>query len=184
MHFSYKASNRCPDCRGEYRGDQELVCLHRYIPFQTPIDVAALARESAHTTRAPKSSSDQLAEWSERGSELGTEACRFFPGRDVTALVDLVEIRDIGHDEIASLCRARHGRRDSRAEVDRARRAWRHELYDPKLVTPDAVGVEPPTQVAVEALGAIDVRTGMTTTSGFMSTLRALGVSIAVSLRT
>ena len=45
-----------------------------------------------------------------------------------------------------------------RAEVDRARRAWRRELYDPKLVTADDVSVEPPTQAAVKALGAFDVR--------------------------
>jgi len=32
------------------------------------------------------------------------------------------------------------------------------KLYDPKLFTPGEVGVEPPTQVAVKALGAIDVR--------------------------
>ena len=38
------------------------------------------------------------------------------------------------------------------------RRAWRRELDDPKRVTDDEVGVEPPAQVAVEALGAIDVR--------------------------
>ena len=36
-HVSYNASHRCPDGRGEYRGSQELVCLHRDIPFQTPI---------------------------------------------------------------------------------------------------------------------------------------------------
>src|SRR6266481_7176498 len=65
---------------------------------------------------------------------------------------------DVGHDEIESLCRARHGRRNSLAEDDRASRAWRRELYDPKLVTLSEVGVEPPTQVAVKALGAIDVR--------------------------
>jgi hypothetical protein len=35
---------------------------------------------------------------------------------------------------------------------------WRRELDAPKRVTDDEVGVEPPTQLAVEALGAIDVR--------------------------
>src|SRR5262245_9582524 len=52
---------------------------------------------------------------------------------------------DIGHDEVKSACRARWGRGDPFAEVDRARRAWRRELYDPKLVTDREVGVEPPT---------------------------------------
>ena len=65
---------------------------------------------------------------------------------------------DVGHDEIESLGRAGRGRRDSLAEVDRRRRAWRRELHDPKRVTDGEVGVEPPAQAAVEALGAIDVR--------------------------
>src|SRR5208337_426011 len=46
----------------------------------------------------------------------------------------------------------------SRAKVDRARRARWRKLYDPKLVTTGQVGVEPPTQAAIKALGAIDVR--------------------------
>ena len=78
----------------------------------------------------------------------------------LNAAVDELGARclDVGYDEIKSACRARHGRGDSRAEVDRARRAWRRELYDPKLVTDDEVGVQSPTQAAVKALGAIDVR--------------------------
>jgi hypothetical protein len=65
---------------------------------------------------------------------------------------------DVGHDEIQCLNRAWHGRGDSLAEVDRARRAGRRELDYPKLITPDEVGVKPPAQAAVEAFGAIDVR--------------------------
>ena len=65
---------------------------------------------------------------------------------------------DVGHDEKKPPCRARRGRRDARAEVDRARRAWRRELHDPKRVADDEVGIEPPAQAAVKALGAIDVR--------------------------
>ena len=65
---------------------------------------------------------------------------------------------DVGHDEIEPGCRARRGRRDSLAEVDRARRARRRELHAPERVTDDEVGVEPPAQAAVEALGALDVR--------------------------
>jgi hypothetical protein len=67
---------------------------------------------------------------------------------------------DVGHDGIEALCRARHGRRDSPAEDDRARRSWGRKLHDPELVAPGEFGVEPPTQVAVKALGAIDVRNG------------------------
>jgi hypothetical protein len=72
--------------------------------------------------------------------------------------VSHVLMSDIGHDEIESLCRARHGRGDSLAEDDRARRAWGRELYDPKLLADDEVGIEPPTQIAVEPLGPINVR--------------------------
>src|SRR4030095_17134241 len=50
---------------------------------------------------------------------------------------------DVRHDEIKSACRARRGRRDSLAEVDRTRRAWRRELYAPKVVADDELGVEP-----------------------------------------
>src|SRR5262245_29641161 len=80
----------------------------------------------------------------------------------VSATIDELGTRrlDVGNDEIEILRRARHGRRDSLAEVDRAGRAWRRELYDPEIVTPGDIGVEPPTQAAVKALGAIDVRNG------------------------
>src|SRR5262249_35802426 len=40
----------------------------------------------------------------------------------------------------------------------RARRAGRRELDDPHTVIEGEVGVQPPTETAVEALGAIDVR--------------------------
>src|SRR4051794_17261649 len=64
---------------------------------------------------------------------------------------------DVGHDKVISR-RARRGGRDSCAEVDRAWRAGRGELHDSKRVTDDEIGVEPPSQVAVKPLGAIDVR--------------------------
>jgi DNA invertase Pin-like site-specific DNA recombinase len=37
---------------------------------------------------------------------------------------------DVGQDEIESLCRAWHGRRDSPTKNNRARRAWRRELHE------------------------------------------------------
>src|SRR5215216_4184429 len=43
---------------------------------------------------APKSS-DGFAEGSERGAELGTEEFRLFPGGEVAALVDLVEVDQV-----------------------------------------------------------------------------------------
>jgi hypothetical protein len=64
--------------------------------------------------------------------------------------------------------------------VDRALRPWR-ELHAPKRVADDEIGVEPPTEVAVEALGALDVRNR---NDDDLSTPRTLGVSLAVSLRT
>jgi hypothetical protein len=79
---------------------------------------------------------------------------------DIDAATGQLGVRrlDVGHDKIKSLCRARDSRRGSLAEDDRARRAGRRKLYDPELVTPDEVGVEPPTQAAVESLDAISVR--------------------------
>jgi CheY-like chemotaxis protein len=44
------------------------------------------------------------------------------------------------------------------AEVNRALRAWRCELNDAEVVTDDEVGVEPPAEATVKALGALDVR--------------------------
>src|SRR6266852_1778223 len=64
------------------------------MPLWIPIDVAALAREPARTTRAPNAS-DRFAERSERLSELGTKEFGFFPGGEVTALVDLVEVYQV-----------------------------------------------------------------------------------------
>ena len=55
------------------------------------------------------------------------------------------------------LDRARRGRRDSLAEVDRARRAGRCHLHHPPVLAAGEIGVQPPPQALVEALGAIDV---------------------------
>src|SRR5713226_10778638 len=49
---------------------------------------------SRRTTRAPNAS-DRFAERSERLSELGTKEFGFFPGGEVTALVDLVEVYQV-----------------------------------------------------------------------------------------
>ena len=67
---------------------------------------------------------------------------------------------DVGDDEKEPARRAWRGRRDSLAEVNRGGGAWRRELHAPERVADDEVGVEPPAQVAVKALGAIDVRDG------------------------
>ena len=67
---------------------------------------------------------------------------------------------DIGHDEIEPACRAGRSRRQPRAEMDRARRAWRRELHDPKCITDSKVDVEPPTQAVIKALCTISIRDG------------------------
>ena len=64
---------------------------------------------------------------------------------------------DVGDDQVEALGRARRGRRDVRAELDRAPRAGRRELDDPEAVIESEIGVQPPPQAPVEALGAIDV---------------------------
>src|SRR5829696_6490 len=110
----------------------------------------------------------------ERGVTKVTAPCRVrtFDGRlartgtvkhvaHIEAVSDEVGARrlDVGYHEVKSACRARHGRCEPGAEVDRARRAWRRELHQ-KCVADDEVGIEAPAQVAVEALGATDVRNG------------------------
>jgi len=65
---------------------------------------------------------------------------------------------DIGYHEKKSACRAWNCRRGSLAEVDGAGRARRRELHATKRIALDEVGVEPPTQLGVEALGAIVIR--------------------------
>ena len=64
---------------------------------------------------------------------------------------------DVIDDEERSLNRARHGRREPLAEHDGARRAGRRHLHHPPVVTGGEIGVQPPPQALVEALGAIDV---------------------------
>ena len=64
---------------------------------------------------------------------------------------------DVGDDQVEALGRARRGRGDLRAELDRAPRAGRRELDDPEAVVEGEVGVEPPAEARVERLGAIDV---------------------------
>src|SRR5690348_6585387 len=64
---------------------------------------------------------------------------------------------DVVDGEPKALNRARRSRRDSFAEDDRARRAGGRQLYGPPVLAAREIGVEPPTHVSVEALGAIDV---------------------------
>src|SRR5207253_3972444 len=64
---------------------------------------------------------------------------------------------DVGDDEVKALGRARRGRRDVRAELDRTPRAGRRELDYPEAIIESEIGVQPPPQAPVEALGAIDI---------------------------
>src|SRR5262249_37440280 len=63
-------------------------------------------------------------------------------------------------DKVEALGRAGRGRRDVRAELDRALRAGRRELHDPEAVIEAEVGVEPPTEVPIELLRVVDIRDG------------------------
>src|SRR5438132_7781632 len=90
------------------------------MPLWTLIDVAALARDSAHAMRAPKSCSDRLAERFERGPELGGEELGLLPRREVAALVELVVMDELGIGALRPAPRGRidlvwkdaHGNRD------------------------------------------------------------------------
>src|SRR5438128_1623906 len=67
---------------------------------------------------------------------------------------------DIGGDQVETLGRAGGGRRDVRAELDRAPGAGRRELDDPEAVIEGKVGVEPPPEAPIELLRAVDIRDG------------------------
>ncbi len=67
---------------------------------------------------------------------------------------------DVGDNQVQVLGGAGRGRRDARAELDRALRARRRELDDAKVVTSGAVGVESPAEVSVELLRMVDIRDG------------------------
>ena len=64
----------------------------------------------------------------------------------------------VGDDQVDALGRTGRGRRDLRAELDRAPRAGWGELDDPEAVIEREVGVEPPPELPVELLRAVDVR--------------------------
>src|SRR5262249_30418336 len=68
--------------------------------------------------------------------------------------------RDVGDDQVQILGGAWCCRRDVRAELDRACRTRRSELHDAEAVIEREVGVEPPTEIPVELLRALDIRYG------------------------
>ena len=57
---------------------------------------------------------------------------------------------DVRNDEIMAIRRARRGRGDPNAEVDRARRTGRSELYNPKFLTDSEVGIKPLPEAAAQ----------------------------------
>jgi len=65
---------------------------------------------------------------------------------------------DVGDDQVQALGGAGRRRGDVLAEDDGASGAGRRELDNPKVIPGRVVDVEPPTQVAIETLGAIHVR--------------------------
>ena len=67
---------------------------------------------------------------------------------------------DVGDDQVQALGRTGRGRREVRAELDRAPGARRRELDQAEVVTGGDVGVEPPAEARVELLRAVDIRDG------------------------
>jgi hypothetical protein len=65
---------------------------------------------------------------------------------------------DVRDDQVQALGQARRGRCDVRAELDRATGPRRRKLDDPKAVIEAKIGVEPPTELPIELLGAVDIR--------------------------
>src|SRR5580704_7486037 len=63
--------------------------------FQTRHDLLQTTLYVTHATRAPFFS-DRLPQRPERCSELGTEKFRLLPRREVSALVDFVEVGQVG----------------------------------------------------------------------------------------
>ena len=64
---------------------------------------------------------------------------------------------DVVHGEDQAARRAGLGRRDSLAEDDRGFRVVRRHLHDAEVVARREVGVEPPAEILVERLRAVDV---------------------------
>ena len=64
---------------------------------------------------------------------------------------------DVGKDQVEAVSRAWRGRRDFRAELDRAPRAERHELNDPEAVIEWEIGVEPPPKFVVELQATVQL---------------------------
>src|SRR5580704_3924193 len=65
---------------------------------------------------------------------------------------------DVSNDQIKALSGAGSRRRDVPAEDHRAPGARRRELNHAKVRTVVVVGVEPPPQLRIERLGAVDIR--------------------------
>src|ERR1700720_276029 len=87
---------------------------------------------------------------------------------------------DVGNDQVQALRGAGSSRGDVLAENDRAAGARRRELDHAEVVLVSVVGVEPPSELRVELLRAIDVGDGEKTISNFMSTVPAFA-SLLVS---
>ena len=64
---------------------------------------------------------------------------------------------DVVHGEDQAVRRAGLGRRDSLAEDDRGFRVVRRQLHAAEVVARHEVGVEPPAELLVERLRAVDV---------------------------
>jgi hypothetical protein len=91
---------------------------------------------------------------------------------------------DVGDDKVKAPGRAGRGRRDVRAELNRAPRAGRCELDDPEAVIEREVRVEPPPEAPVELLRAIDIRDGDDDHLELQVDVLTLAIPLASLLRT
>ena len=85
-----------------------------------------------------------------------------------------LNVRD---DQVEALRRTGRRRRNVLAEDDRASRTRRGELDHPKVFAVVVVGVEPPSQLGVELLGAVYIRNGNDNDLEFHVECRGLGVT-------
>src|SRR5215468_9504045 len=93
------------------------------------------------------------------GLKLSTRSpgVEYLTDRDAAGREFLSGFFDVVDDQIEALGGARRGGGDLRAELDRTRRAGWCELDDAEAVIKGEIGVEPPPEAPVKALGAIDV---------------------------
>ena len=97
---------------------------------------------------------------------VGLKLSARYPGVKYLAYFDtageelVMRSLDIGDGEVGAVSRARRSRGNVRAELHRTSRPRWSKLHDSEAVIETEVGVEPPPEVPVELLRAVDIRNG------------------------